>query len=285
MADQPVTGDLAERPVVIDGAPATLSVARIVPVGAKRLIWNEFFASRDRGIDWSVHLPWSARADTLCVSVATDGEAPAETDIVAALLVRPLRDLPVAMIGYVCVDSPRRGHGLSGIMIDAAAEKLATLGFTRMLLWTAKARVYESRGFSICGQERRIGILPPSPGAEFEIRTWPEPDSDIGLPPFATAGWSARTPEAHIVFVDTAAGPDLLDFHGEPSAVLQAMAGARPGPWALTLPPEHPLRIHAERHGCICSDAAGPFTMTRLLSTAREDDISGVVPVSPAFRI
>ena len=47
------------RTLLVEGKPATLAVETMVSTGAQSLIWEEFFRSRHRGIDWNTHLPWA----------------------------------------------------------------------------------------------------------------------------------------------------------------------------------------------------------------------------------
>lgn len=263
--------------------PVALALQQGVPADAQRLIWEEFFASRGRGIDWATHLPWASEGGVLCASATVD------TIVVAALLIRPIPGTTTAMIGYVCVDPAFRGHGLSGRLIDLACESLRPLDLGHLLLWTGKPAVYARVGFTVASSERRMTIRPPIAGgvAPVTLLAWPERndvgggDTVAGLPPFATAAWQATTPGIRILMADTPMGATLLDHSGSPDAVLRVMAALRPGDWSVTLEEEHPLRTHAMTTGLCYDDAPGPLTMYRALGTTS----TAPAYVPPAFRI
>lgn len=276
MVDLPL--DVAERQTLtIAGKRGVLAIGQGAPVEAQRLIWDEFFASRNRGIDWHTHLPWVQRGEALCASASIDER------IVAALLVRRIPNANAAMIGCVCVDPTFRGHGLSRQLIDFIATPLRTLGIEQMLLWTGKPAVYESAGFAIVAEERCLALTghaargaPP-----VALTSWPDGDTLTGLPPFATAGWRANVPRTQILFVDTPTGAALLDQTGAPADVLRLMFVSRPGNWSATLGVDHPLRSYAIAQGACLDDAPGPATMARPLG----DNVALPACVPPAFRI
>lgn len=267
----------------IAGESVVLSLENGVPPGAQHLIWEEFFGSRGRGIDWATHLPWAHEAATMCASAALIESG----SIVAALLVRQIPGTAFAMIGFVCVDPALRGHGLSGRLIDLAAAPLRRLGMTHLLLWTGKPAVYERIGFTIAVQERCLSIRAPahapSNAAFGTLDPWPAPEDGTGpgLPPFATAGWVAIGEETRIVFADTPLGTALLDHSGPPGAVLDAMFAVRAGDWTATLEAGHPLHREAVMRGFCIDDAPGPLTMHRVLWA----DTVTPAYVPPAFRI
>ncbi len=268
--------------LTIASKTVALVVEQGVSVAAQQLIWNEFFASRGRGADWATHLPWSENSQTLCVS-ATVSEP--EASVVAALVIRCVPDTSTALIGYVCVDPAFRQHGLSGHLLNLAAVTLRGRGLDRMLLWTGKPSVYERRGFVIIGHERRVTMrgAAAGPAGSVTLTPWPTSNDDkkIGLPPFATSGWRAASPDAHIVFVDTPMGATLLDQSGAPQAVVRVMSAARPGDWSATLVRDHPLLRYAETNGMSVENTPGPVTMYRALGENRSPP--SFVP--PLFRI
>lgn len=274
--------DKAKRQMLtLANQPLILSLEHGVSHGAQQLIWGEFFASRGRGIDWATNLPWANAATTLCASAAL----PESGSVVAALLIRPIPSTTTAMVGCVCVDPTFRGYGLSSHLIDLAALQLRHFDLTNLLLWTSKPAVYERVGFAVIAQERHLSLCAPFPAsaASRVLTPWPTTEDrlEIGLPPFATAGWRAAGAKAQIVFADTQLGTVLLDHSGRPGAVLDAMFAVRPGDWAVTLEAGHPLHCEAvERRVCV-DDAPGPLTMYRALGA----DKAPPAYVSPAFRI
>lgn len=275
--------NVAERQMLsVASRTATLVVENGVSIGVKQLIWNEFFSSRGRGIDWGTHLPWSAESDILC-SKAMLGTA--DDAVIAALLIRRIANTSTAMIGYVCVDPAFRRLGLSGRLVELAAQSLQRLGIDKILLWTGKPGVYERVGFVVCAQERRITLRggKPHPSIPVALTPWPSTAcvDMIGLPPFATAGWRVTSRNAQAVFVDTPMGATLLDQSGPPDAVFSTLFAARPDQWSATLVSDHPLLHYIRTAGSCVEDAPGPVTMYRSLG----EDTSPPSYVPPLARI
>lgn len=272
-----LSGTVERQTLNIADTAIELTVERSVPVGARKLIWEEFFASRCRGSDWTTHLPWTEMKTALCAFAVVDAE------VVATLLGHRALDAATAMIGYVCVHPGFRGLGLSRRLIDLAAAPLGRLGVERMLLWTSKPRAYESSGFAIVAQERQLTLY--SRAAQLRdsatLLPWPDGKAWAGVPPFATSGWQANSLAARIVFVDTPLGPALLDHAGAPEEVLALMFAIRPGAWSATLGINDLLRHRATANGACTEDKPGPVTMVRLLG----DNTTLPAYVPPAFRI
>ncbi|WP_287941483.1 GNAT family N-acetyltransferase [Sphingopyxis sp.] len=273
--------------IAIDGTALALNADPGIPEGARRLIWEEFFRSRDRGVDWSTHLPWAIVGEAICVSV-TDSSVTAETGArVAALVIRRLHDTPAAMAGFVCVAPSHRGLGLSRIMLDFAASILAEFGLKEMLLWTGTPAVYKSSGFTLCEQEQRWTMRGMAAQGDYglQLDAWPSASTEPppGLPPFATAAWQATSDKARIVFADTPKGSFLLDMHGGPDAITRAMFTARPGQWTMFASERRQPVFHAHvvASGYLVQSCPGPCTLRRPLGTV----LMQTDYVPPAFRI
>lgn len=272
--------------ISIGGKMMTVVADQGVQPNARTLIWEEFFVSRNRGIDWDTHLPWAVTAEAMSVSVISPSFTAGREDMLATLLVRRLHGTNSAMTGFVCVAPTHRGLGLSRIMLDFAASTLAGLGLQEMLLWTGTSGVYESSGFTVSEQEQRVILRGGDVQGDCSLQpsTWPtEITSGPGLPPFAIATWQVTLAEAQIVFADTAQGPFLLDMRGEPDAVMRAMFAARRGDWSAFLSKKNQPAFHTYVAACglLVTKSAGPFTMRRQLG----DIAAPSVYVPPAFRI
>jgi GNAT superfamily N-acetyltransferase len=273
--------------ISICGETMTIIADQGVHPKARSLIWEEFFQSRKRGIDWDTHLPWAVAGEAMSVSVTAPSRATGVVDLLATLLIRRLRGTNLAMTGFVCVAPSHRGSGLSREMLDFAASTLAGLGLGEMVLWTGNSAVYESSGFTVSEQEQRITLR----GADtlddcsLGLSKWPSEDDlpGPGLAPFAIATWQATLDEARIVFADTAQGPFLLDKQGEPDAIMRAMFAARRGNWSAFVSKRNQPAFHAHVTACdyLVQSGPGPFTMRRQLG----DIAAPSVYVPPAFRI
>lgn len=261
--------------MTIRGEDLNLHIEESVPSDAMKLIWNEFFESRNRGIDWATHLPWTTQGNTLCASARTKSE------IVGTLLIRCLPPTSTALVGYVCVQPSHRGQNLSRMLIEYSANALAARGFTQLVLWTGKPQVYQNSGFAIVAYDQSIEMRIEPQIANFAVCLSPWPvakDRTIGLPPFALAGWLAEGVGTSIVFVDTPTGATLLQENGIPSSVIQIMSAARPGNWSMMLDAQSPLAIHASENNLIVKSSRGPVTMVR--SSTGTNSLSGKVPLT-----
>lgn len=272
--------------ISIGGKMMTVIADQGVQSKARILIWEEFFRSRNRGIDWDTHLPWAVTAEAMSVSIFSPSVTSGTEDMLATLLVRRLHGTSSAMTGFVCVAPSHRGLGMSRVLLDFAASTLAGLGLQEMLLWTGTSGVYERSGFTVSEQEQRVTLRGGDAQVDGSLQpsTWPtEIVSGPGLPPFAIATWQATLDEARIVFADTAQGPFLLDMHGEPDAVMRAMFAARQGDWSAFVSEKNQPAFHTYVAACdfLVNKTAGPFTMRRQLG----DIAAPSVYVPPAFRI
>lgn len=122
-----------------------------VPPDAIGLIWQVFFASRNRGITPEFHFPWiNEKRDIYCVCAVTDGESARE---IAATLVLQHKDLGTGkqfgLIGLVCVASQFRGVRLSSQILERAIQLAKNQKLTHLVLWTKKPTLYEKFGFEV----------------------------------------------------------------------------------------------------------------------------------------
>lgn len=253
----------------------TFNLDRFIPAGAEDLIWDEFFRSRNRGVDRATHLPWTKQPGALCATAVTDGWT------VGTLLVKCAPNINTALIGYVCVHPSFRGQNLSRLLIEYTAEILATSGFGQMILWTGNPQIYEGSGFTTKAVEQnlRLQLRPLVSSSPIDLTPWPGPqDHNVGLPPYAYAGWCARSREATIIFVDTPGGPTLLANTGPASSVIETMGITRSGTWSATVYPDDAVAIYAEEKNLVIDCEDGPATMVRLLNEL--SNLSCKIPVS-----
>ena len=249
----------------------TLTLEQSIPPEAETLIWNEFFASRNRGIDWKTHLPWAKKGQVLCISAYNSSR------IIATTLMRYLPDFNVVMVGYVCVHKNYRGKGLTGKLIEMAAKALTSSGFSQLILWTRSPRVYKNSGFVIseCEEIYTLKIQPARLNCKIFLAPWPEKQGAmVGLPPFAIAGWRAEAEGTSIVFVDTAIGATLLESQGRSPSINKIMSMTRPGTWLATLDSKHDFAVYANNNDLVVEKSRGPATMVRPLVGVANLDIN-----------
>src|SRR3546814_17842530 len=110
-----------QRSIAIGGVAMILSADPGVPSMARRLIWDEFFQSRKRGIDWDTHLPWAVPGEAVSVNVIDPSLASGVEGLLAPLLIRCLHGPTSAMTGFLSVVPSHRGFGPRPLLLDFAA--------------------------------------------------------------------------------------------------------------------------------------------------------------------
>lgn len=202
-----------------------------VPKGARRLIWDVFFAQAERGVGFDAHLPWADAPDTQSVTIGSD-------ETLAALVIRPACQPGIAMIGFVCVDARARGRGHAGALMARAHAILDEAETVATLLWTGKPQVYAGMGYRTLDRDRFLTILAVKPVALAPVgrQSWPDASDIVGLPAFATSGERLSNAQATAVIVYSPGGVTLIDWCGEPSAVAALMGAAGHARWSVNVP-------------------------------------------------
>src|SRR3546814_11681746 len=100
-----------QRSIAIGGVAMILSADPGVPSMARRLIWDEFFQSRKRGIAWDTHLPWAVPGEAVSVIVIAPSLAYGVEGLLATLLQRRLDGPTPAVPGFCSVAPRHRGLG------------------------------------------------------------------------------------------------------------------------------------------------------------------------------
>lgn len=202
-----------------------------VPAGARRLIWDVFFANGGRGVSFDAHLPWADAPETRSVTIG--GEAPH-----AALVIRPAPQPGVGMIGFVCVDAQARGQGHAAALLRRAHAAMDEAGVAATLLWTRKPEVYVGSGYRMLDRDRFLTLTAVTKiGTEpVRHRPWPDVGDTAGLPAFATSGARLSNAHASAVIVEGPGGVTLIDWFGEPDAVAALIDSAGHSRWSVNLP-------------------------------------------------
>lgn len=212
----------------------TFSTFSGVPNSARALIWQVFFATRQRGIDLSTHFPWiNQTTGTYCLALSEANDGP----VVATLVLREC-NLPsgsrCAMIGMVCVDQSWRGRGLSKQLLDnllifAAEQKIASL-----LLWTGQPNIYVRHGFvpDTYDSFGRVTLNSLHPHVKIGF-TQKRAETTRGLPPFAQQLICFESEAAQLIVIKTAMGMALAEWKGVQPAVLDLIETALPSTWHL----------------------------------------------------
>jgi predicted GNAT family N-acyltransferase len=229
-----------------------LSISTGVPKQAKDLIWDIFFASRQRGIDFPTHFPWiDHTAGTYCLALSKKND----NLLVATLVLREL-NLPFgircAMIGMVCVNQAWRGQGLSTQLISNVINFAAEQKINSLLLWTTQPGIYSSHGFTpdteTCDTFGRVNVGSLRSCAEVKF-TKGNPKITRGLPPFGKQLIHFESDAAEIIGVETSEGIALADWQSSPPSVVDLIEAALPLTWYLNAPADAPIFDEINQRG------------------------------------
>lgn len=258
MTTDAIASRLAADVVVIPG----------VPPAARALIWDVFFASRNRGIDLPTHFPWIGQSTgTHCLALfQDDGET-----VVAALVLRELEVEAIgrcAMVGMVCVAPAWRGHALSTRLLTRAVDLAADQRLAALILWTGQPGIYTGHGFAPDGRDTfgQVTLDSRRPCAEVAF-TRGRAAAARGLPPFARQLISIESSAARLVAVDTAQGMALAEWQGPLPAVLDLIEASLPAQWGLNAPADSPIFEELRKRGHACAPLPCAARMVRPLTT------------------
>ncbi len=229
-----------------------ISIFPFIPSGAKDLIWEVFFESRNRGIDLITHFPWiDNKKNLFCIALSVENQK----DIIATLIVRmhdTLSGLRCAMIGMVCVKEAWRGLGLSAKLISETIIFTEEQKIDTLLLWTTQPKIYSKHGFTSDTENRdtycRVSINSLSSRSEVKFRRGKSATSR-GLPPFATKLMHFENNVAELTVLETADGKALAEWNGSPSDVFDLAEVALPLTWNLNGPEASPIYEEMEKRG------------------------------------
>jgi predicted GNAT family N-acyltransferase len=231
-----------------------LSIFTGVPKQAKDLIWDIFFASRQRGIDFPTHFPWiDQTAGTYCLTMSKKKD----NLVVAALVLREL-NLPFgircAMIGMVCINQAWRGQSLSTQLLNNVINFASEKKINSLLLWTTQPGIYSRHGFipdtetSDTFGQVNIESLRTCAGVKFNKVN---PKITCGLPPFGKQLINFKSHAAEIITVEIADGIALADWQGSPPSVVDLIEAALPSTWKLNAPSDAAIFDELNKRGHI----------------------------------
>lgn len=213
-------------------------ITPFAPAAYKDLVWQIFFASRNRGMTLETHFPWLESGQAYFVTMTS------ATELVAGLAVKRVpcrsRRYVAGVVGMVCVHPLHRGRGHSGTLMQAAIDHARALGIDDLVLWTGKPGVYRKLGF-MPGDSACFGTVADAGArsarqADTLCAAWPdgaEKSAARGLPPFATAAQRWSNARAAIIVMQVGAGPVLAEWEGADGEVCDLLAQVMPGRWSI----------------------------------------------------
>jgi GNAT superfamily N-acetyltransferase len=232
------------KPEPIAVSTTELTFSNQISEGARQLIWHTFFESRNRGISFDAHFPWSdQKSSVICVSLERSDDALAPVISTLVILRKRLESgRDIGMIGLVCVQPEFRNQGISTLLLTHAMDRAKREGLDALLLWTQKPDVYAKVGFATDSRDL-FGTV--SKGAR--SKKWAEssdhpsvvPANSVrsgSIPPFADEVLEFCTPAARLTCCKSQQGLTLVEYCGEVNSVMQLIDSSLPDRWMLNTP-------------------------------------------------
>lgn len=213
---------------------SSIQFSQIPDASYLQLFWNEFFASRGRGISIEAHFPWIVDPDYQKSFILARGGG----RVCAGLV---LRDRPhslgtrianVAEIGLVCVRHELRGKGLGTQIMNAAINHSRSCGIDAITLWASKHSFYEQLGFRLADPSL-FGWVRNSSRSSHHVPLLRPLPKDLALPPFAHSAGVLTYGETSCRVLLDAAGAIVADYVGAPSKVADLLEHEMPSEWRL----------------------------------------------------
>jgi N-acetylglutamate synthase-like GNAT family acetyltransferase len=246
-----------------------------IPDEARGLIWNVFFASRQRGVSLEYHFPWINSKDSVtCITVEQKINDHAE--VVGTLVVKREQIEPiglVGLIGLVCVKVNHRGQGLSIRLMRTAVEYSLAASLKALILWTTKPDLYKKMGFSEDSIDyfgivkRKAPTLSTTTEANKQRGIKVEDIHQLGVPAFAKNALKYTYCAESITVCHTALGYLLAEWSGKNEGIDFLIENVLPDSWTIISSKESKLIPVLQRNGYSVELQTSTKRMTKILAS------------------
>lgn len=218
------------------------SQGEIPHVDYLKMIWDEFFVSRNRGIALSKHFPWifEPAKDFFVITVNIGKKCVGGLVLKDSTENIQCKKVKVLSLGLVCIIPEYRGRGLSSLLLNSAVDLAINNKYQAITLWTSKHRVYESAGFKLAdnglyGCVKRI-IRRQAGNTDVKSCCSYQP-----LPPFANECIELFTNDARVYMISDGNGPILAKHEGVITGVIDIVQCMFPDSWRMNTLVDSPL--------------------------------------------
>lgn len=223
-----------------------------IPNSAKALIWQVFFASRNRGVSLEVHYPWIDDEKVLCISLSSEID---NSKCLGCLVVRKKNIFnygDVGMVGLVCVAPSLQGQGHSKKLLSALGEYFKSSEMSSLVLWTSKNRVYTEFGFVEDETEYFYHVSKDksfSRELNFESAEFYIEEVKTGVPAFASGIVRVWNESCEILLLNTNSGFTLASYAGVIDDVSLLLSKIMPDGWFYNAKADCPLLYMFRKKG------------------------------------
>jgi GNAT superfamily N-acetyltransferase len=232
----------APEPSIGIYASMNCSVYPGVPGEARKLIWEVFFASRQRGINLKAHFPWIDQENNIHCFALTK---PGNSDFLATLILKTQfinSRMNYAMVGMVCVKEEWRRSGLGKQLMTYMLDYSEKNQISALVLWTTQPNFYSRYGFIIDNSDcsGNVALKPQRENVKVEYKTKSAHPS-ISLPPFAKRIIHYEGKESELFVIESKNGLLLAEWIGTPSSVVDLVESVMPLKWDLSTSEGNPI--------------------------------------------
>lgn len=218
-----------------------ITTQELISDDVKKIIWNEFYQSRNRGIELRKHSPWmytQSGEKTYCISATENNNAP-DVKTIGCLIIKEHsadKKHTIGMIGYVCTDIGWRGNGIGDALISKAIELAKQQKLSELVLWSQLEKFYTRHGFSHDNDDifRHYNCPPPiNLNGSISKKPWPSSAETRGLPAFSKAANIFSSNKACVIILETDSYPIVAEWEGNDAEVIAIIATVVRGPWSI----------------------------------------------------
>jgi hypothetical protein len=250
-----------------------------VPINAKKLIWDVFFASRRRGINLEYHFPWiNDKKSVTCISLEISNYGHLET--LATLIIKKEKIETIGwigLIGLVCVHQKFRGNGLSSHLMKLAEGYGQNSSLKALILWTTKQEIYRGKGYVEDMREYFGTVRKVSPVEAPEVENNKSYDINVrgfnedGVPAFASDVIKFSKGLASITVCKTSAGLLLVEWTGDFMDIITIVIRALPDQWSINVSEDSEIISILKKYGYKVELQPGAVRMVRMLTQEKFD--------------
>lgn len=226
------------------------TIKNYVPNIAKNLIWDVFFASRNRGISLESHYPWISDDGVVCISISNDSNKCLGCLVVKKKHINNYGN--IGMVGLVCIEPSAQGQGYSKTLLYALTDLFESEDIRALVLWTSKKRVYSAVGFLEDEIESfylisRGGNL--SHLLNVEENAFFVEETTVGMPAFANSIVKVTSRDCEITLLKTPSAFTLAAYTGSVTDVCRTLCQILPDGWFFNAKADFPMLNLLKQNG------------------------------------
>lgn len=225
-----------------------ITISETPSVGLKKLFWDIFLKSKNRGISLERHFPWLENSS----GDVTFFEVKISSITVAGLVLRQRKyqldekEIKIGMVGLVCVASANRGAGIATELLTKTIDYSNNNDYDYLTLWTNQHHIYSKHKFYIAdpwqyGWVQTDSCVKRLACDNFFKNISVSEIKSLPLPPFATAVFKYSLGGVSFILLKDKDGDIVIEYKGNVVDLGLFMIQALPVHWRLNAVKNDPL--------------------------------------------